>query len=670
MNSLKSLSVRTKIIGSFVVVLAMMSLAILVSLRALSDSVARSEELNNEHLAGMAELFPGQANLLISRQNTMEAFLADTPAEAVVLAGESEKHLASARAHLVTYRGIAADAANISTVDAILDLMDSLAEIRSRVFAEVRAGNIDAAIELNERGAVGLPAAADLARQISGEFDALIDSKVVETDELYAASEAQASSARNTALAASALAIILGLGIAYVIARSIRNGVGDVVSRLTSLTENCVTNLQAGVRAVEQGDLTYNVEIRTHKIERYGQDEIGHAAETINRMLDGMTATIDSYNAMRGGLREMVLAVQDNASEILRSSDQLREASEQMAGATGQIAGAINEVTRSAVALSSLSEDSAQEIERVAAGSQELAATATSSANSAGASQSEATSMGRRIDAVSAASLSVSDSAEQSRRAAAEGQQSVEQAIDSMDAIAVAVERAARTVDRLGEYGQQIGAIVKVIDEIAAQTNLLALNAAIEAARAGDQGRGFAVVADNVRSLAERSSASTKEIAELISKVQTGTREAVDAMNLGVRDVEAGRKITASAGLALDSIIGSVGNSALQMKSIVVDVNGLADAANRIIRAAESLVVMADESAISARQMAESTSRVTEAILQVSATSEQTSASAEQVSASTEQLSAQSQELAATANSMRDLARALAGSTARFRTAA
>ena len=55
----------------------------------------------------------------------------------------------------------------------------------------------------------------------------------------------------------------------------------------------------------------------------------------------------------------------------------------------------------------------------------------------------------------------------------------------------------------------------------------------------GEQGRGFAVVAENVRSLAERSSESTKEIADLIAKVRSGTEEAVEAMAIGVRDVEA-----------------------------------------------------------------------------------------------------------------------------------
>ncbi len=248
-----------------------------------------------------------------------------------------------------------------------------------------------------------------------------------------------------------------------------------------------------------------------------------------------------------------------------------------------------------------------------------------------------------------------------------QGQQAVGQAVASMEAIAQAVERASKTINLLGEYGQQIGDIVKVIDDIAGQTNLLALNAAIEAARAGEQGRGFAVVAENVRSLAERSSSSTKEIAALIAKVQQGTREAVQAMAAGVKDVQAGREITSQAGTALESIIGSVQQSAVQMQRIAADVQGLASGAQRIVASAETIANLAEESARGAGDMALGTSRVSEAIIQVSATSEETSASAEQVSASTEELSAQSEELAATAGQMKDLAQALNEAAGKFR---
>ncbi|KTT72256.1 chemotaxis protein, partial [Pseudomonas oryzihabitans] len=86
------------------------------------------------------------------------------------------------------------------------------------------------------------------------------------------------------------------------------------------------------------------------------------------------------------------------------------------------------------------------------------------------------------------------------------------------------------------------------------QTNLLALNAAIEAARAGEAGRGFAVVADEVRALAGRTQSSTAEIEQMVSRIQSGTRQAVEAMQSGTRQVGDSLTSAEASGQVLEEI--------------------------------------------------------------------------------------------------------------------
>ena len=106
----------------------------------------------------------------------------------------------------------------------------------------------------------------------------------------------------------------------------------------------------------------------------------------------------------------------------------------------------------------------------------------------------------------------------------------VSTAINSINRLVGEVHTASGVIEQLAQETGKIGSVVEVIRGIAEQTNLLALNAAIEAARAGEQGRGVAVVADEVRSLAGRTQQSTKEINEMLQRLQGGVKQAVDVM--------------------------------------------------------------------------------------------------------------------------------------------
>jgi methyl-accepting chemotaxis protein len=162
--------------------------------------------------------------------------------------------------------------------------------------------------------------------------------------------------------------------------------------------------------------------------------------------------------------------------------------------------------------------------------------------------------MNHSIARVTANAEEASKLSEQAGMLSDQGTSVIQDAATEMGKISDSVHTSSTVIEELGEQSNRITSIVNTIREIADQTNLLALNAAIEAARAGEQGRGFAVVADEVRKLAERTSHSTREIATMIEKIQSGTRNAVGSMEAGVVQVGEGVELAGQAGQSIVQI--------------------------------------------------------------------------------------------------------------------
>jgi methyl-accepting chemotaxis protein len=234
------------------------------------------------------------------------------------------------------------------------------------------------------------------------------------------------------------------------------------------------------------------------RIERAGRDEIG--------------VLLDAFATMQERLREMI-------GQIRSGAEQLVGAAQNISSAASQLSVSTQEQSHAASSMAATVEELTVSINHVA-----------DNANEAHSLSSE------------------------SGRQSSEGGTVIQHTLSSMQRIADTVQGAAAQIGELGQHSDQISSIVNVIKEIADQTNLLALNAAIEAARAGEQGRGFAVVADEVRLLAQRTANSTQEIAEMIKKIQNGTRNAVGNMEVGVQQVSSGVEQASQAGNAIVSI--------------------------------------------------------------------------------------------------------------------
>ena len=192
---------------------------------------------------------------------------------------------------------------------------------------------------------------------------------------------------------------------------------------------------------------------------------------------------------------------------------------------------AVSKIVRSAEELAHNSEDMRRQLE-----------SANENAKNANSTTSESLEGTQRAsDLAAELNAAIAEVAESIMRGDKLARDSVQLAVDSRS-----------TVEELDEATQQIGDFVRVITELAEQTNLLALNATIESARAGEHGKGFAVVASEIKQLAAQTNLSATQITERVSKIQSSTKTAVDAIGRISESIENLGGVTSSVAAAVE----------------------------------------------------------------------------------------------------------------------
>ncbi len=293
-------------------------------------------------------------------------------------------------------------------------------------------------------------------------------------------------------------------------------------------------------------------------------------------LLDKATMRKDEFQVMGQGMRTMMASL----AKLIQESEEKTQAAEE---ATRKAEDATREAEKAAkraeAAKSEGMHAAAEQLEgmvsAISAASSELSAQIEQSDRSAVESSqrlSEAATamneMNATVQEVARNASSAATVSAETRNNAEEGQKILSNAMASINQVQKVSMELKEDMSTLHGHTQNISQIMNVISDIADQTNLLALNAAIEAARAGEAGRGFAVVADEVRKLAEKTMASTNDVSQAITAIQSSAQQSVDRMEEALGNVEQATNLAQQSGEALQQIVRNVEDTADQVRAI------------------------------------------------------------------------------------------------------
>ncbi|MCX7991205.1 MAG: methyl-accepting chemotaxis protein [Proteobacteria bacterium] len=453
----------------------------------------------------------------------------------------------------------------------------------------------------------------------------------------------------------SVITILISISISFILFSVLMRTLVD------KLVIKPIKNISEISANMAMGDLTNTVNLDS-------EDEVGMMASSINSLGDYLKNIIIKINKLADDVfqvtkslsssaksseklsQDLYKAIEVNVSNIEEinkairilsdSSEFLKNSANNASSSSYEMSASINNIAESADVLSKNTYNTASSIEEMASSVKEIESSLEVISNASEATSASIIEMSTSIKEVEKSTLESADLSEKVRNLILQkGITSFDNAIKGFENIKKNVEALSVIIGTLGEKSSQIGRIVGLISDIADNTNLLALNASILAAQSQEQGKGFSVVAEEIKNLSKRTSASTKEIEDMIETVQSDIEKSVSMTKNSLESIEEGVNLMSIVRSTLLEILENANISAEKSKTIQKATTEQALGITNITKSVNDIKNQIDHIFTATQELSKSTSFIVSSIEKLKDLAMGLKVSTDQQSSSSKQIS-------------------------------
>ncbi|GIQ68425.1 HAMP domain-containing protein [Xylanibacillus composti] len=349
------------------------------------------------------------------------------------------------------------------------------------------------------------------------------------------------------------------------------------ISFLERALTSPINEISKVAMSVSKGDFTERVRYQSN-------DALGELATSFNKMMEKLKDILHESSSISK-------TVADTSRDIYQKNQSLRDVIDQVNVSTNELATGATAISEDVGEISTSIHDIEDKVKHYAKSTQEM-----------------------------------NQRSEHTLALVEKGKEAVESQSAGMKQNVEATAAVSETVSQLALQAQDIQKITKTISEIAEQTNLLSLNASIEAARAGEHGLGFAVVAQEVRMLADQSTASTKEVFQLVASIEQGIAQAISNIQQNEAVVSRQNDLIRETETVFEQIVEGIRYISEEIASFAQESSWMSEAAQRISASMENISSITQQSAAGTEEVSAAMNEQIAAVQAVVEQSEQMAA--------------------------------------------